>query len=257
MSKEVTTKAKTEVSTEVADLSNWGAPVNLGQDMVLAKILPMQMSSKMVADDKAKFGEFRDSMTGERLGSIAEPIPLLPFHVQKFWDIQEADEQGKFKWVRTEPLIEDPISKDYNDNLPWQDKIEGRDVRRIRRMNFFVLRPSEIEEGSSIPMVLSFKSTSYKEGKKLLTQMYMRNRRIGLPPPGHIIILAGTKEKNDDGSWVVPNYELGPKATPAQMQEALNWFKIINKGGVKVDDSDLDEGASMMAEGNDTGTGNF
>ena len=242
MSKEVTTKPAAEVSTAVANLDDWGAPVSLGQDMVLSKILPMQMTSKLVEADKAKFGEFRDSVSGDKLGSITEPIPLVPFHVQKFWDILEATPDGKFKWARTEPLVEDPVSPGYNDNLPWMDKVDGKDIKRVRRMNFFVLRPEEIANGSSIPYVLSFKSTSYKEGKKLLTQMYMRNRRVNLPPPGHVIILSGTKQKNDDGSWITPSYELGPKATTEQMQDALNWFKVINKGDVKVDESDVHDG---------------
>lgn len=256
--KELQVKASAAVSADVADLSQWGTPQPLGQDVVLSKILPMQSTSKLVQDSKAQFGEYRDSLTGERLGSIAEPIVLLPFHVEKFWDILEPNEKGDFKWVRTEPLIENPASPGYNDNLPWMDKVNGVETKRIRRMNFYVLRPQEIAEGTSIPYILSFKSTSYKEGKKLYSQMYMRNRRANLPPPGYLIILGGRKEKNDDGSWIVPEYELGPKASAEQIQEALNWFKMIKQGGVKVDDSDLQDTAQMsFTEADDTGTGAF
>lgn len=263
MSKEVVAKAKSEVSTEVASLSEWGAPQPLGQDIVLSKILPMQGMSKLVMDGKAQFGEFRDSVTGEKMGSIVEPLVLLPFHVEKFWDVQQPNEKGDFKWVRTEPLIENPADPKYNDNLPWMDKEKLADgsmveTKRIRRMNFYVLRPSEIEAGTSIPYILSFKSTSFKEGKKLYSQMYMRNRRANLPPPGYLIVLGGRKDKNDDGTWVVPEYELGPKASAEQIQEALNWFKLIQKGNVKVDDSDLQDVEQMsFSEEDAAGTGNF
>lgn len=257
MSKELTTKTTNAVSTDVANLSEWGAPQPLGSDIVLSKILPMQSTSKLVQDSKAQFGELRDSVTGEKLGSLTETLDLIPFHVQKFWDILEPNEKGDFKFVRMEPLIENPADPGYNDNLPWLDKVNGVDTKRVRRMNFFCIRPEQVEDGSAIPYILSFKSTSYKEGKKLYTQMYMRNRKVNLPPPGYTITLSLTKQKNDDGSWVVPEYTLGRKSTPAEMQECLNWFKMIGKGGVKVDDSDLESETTAMPEGDDTGTGNF
>lgn len=265
MSKAVTTKAESQVSTEVADLAAWGAPQPLGTDIVLSKILPMQSTSKLVQDGKAMFGEFRDSVTGEKLGSITEPKAWIPFHVQKFWDILEPNEAGSFKFVRMEPLIEDPTKPGYNDNLPWMDKVNGVETKRVRRMNFYMIDPNQVADGSAIPYILSFKSTSYKEGKKLYTQMYMRNRKVGLPPPGFTIVLAGSKQKNDDGSWIVPEYELGRKATPEEMKECLNWFQLINKGGVKVDDSDLESDTAdtgmdpldVMQGANPSGTGAF
>jgi len=238
---EVVVKQENAVSTDVQALADWGAPMPLGQDIVISKVLPMQAMSKFVLDGKAQIGDFRDSLTGAKLGSIAEPMPLLPFHVEKFWDVMQPNEKGDFKWIRSEPLVENPVDPKYNDNLPWMDKLDGIETKRIRRMNFYVLRPSEIADGSAIPFILSFKSTSFKEGKKLFTQMYLRNRKVGLPPPGYLIILGGRKEKNDDGQWIVPEFELGPKAEPAQIKEALNWFKLIQKGSVKVDDSDLGE----------------
>ena len=86
--------------------------------------------------------------------------------------------------VRSEPLIEDPTKEGYNDNLPWNDKENGIEIKRVRRMNFYVMLPKQIDAGTAVPYVLSFKSTSYREGKKLFTQMYMRNRKANLPPPG-------------------------------------------------------------------------
>jgi hypothetical protein len=265
MSKELEVKKNNAVSTEVADLSEWGTENVIGSDLLLAKILPMQGMSKLVMDGKAVVGEFRDSLSGEKLGSIAEPFAIIPFHVEKQWDILEPNEAGDFKWVRTIPLIENPTSPGYNDNLTWMDKETREDgkvvqVKRVRRMNFYVLIAKHIEEGSAIPYVLSFKSTSYKEGKKLLNQMYLRNRKINLPPPGFNIILGGRKDKNEDGTWIVPEYELGPKSTPEQLNEALYWFKLIKKGGVKVDESDVQSGDLNEMDTRDVGedgTGDF
>ena len=193
----------------------------------------------LVGDGKANIGEFRDSLTGVKLGSIAEPIEVIPFHVEKFWDIQKDDGSGQFQWDRSEPLNEDPVSPMYNDNLPWMDKENGVDIKRIRRRNFYVLLPSEVANDADVPYIFSFKSTSFKEGKKVYTQMYMRNRRAKLPPPGYSFKIGGIKTKNDKGTFIVPTVELGRTTTEREIKAALAWFKLIKQGGVKVDDSDV------------------
>lgn len=259
MSKEVAVKSEAQLPS--TELAAWGSDVHLGQDIVLAKILPMQGMSVLVTDGKAVMGEFRDSLSGAKLGSIAEPIEVIPFHVEKFWDIME-EEDDDFKWKKTEPLIENPAAPGYNDNLPWADKLDGADIKRVRRMNFYVMLPSEVAAGTSVPYIFSFKSTSYREGKKLFTQMYLRNKRAGLPPPGFTFKIGGVKTKNDKGTFIVPTVELGRKTTPEEISECLNWYKLIKKGAVKVDDSDVSSTEAMQTaatyeEEDATGTGEY
>lgn len=260
MSTEVAVRTAAQLpSTEVAA---WGDDVHLGQDIVLAKILPMQGLSQLVTDGKAAMGEFRDSLSGAKLGSIAEPLEVLPFHVEKFWDVMEEDDEGDFKWARSEPLIENPAQEGYNDNLPWSDTENGVPVKRVRRMNFYVMLPSEIAAGTSVPYIFSFKSTSYREGKKLFTQMYMRNRKAKLPPPAFLFKIGGVKQKNDKGVFIVPTIELSRRSTDAEVAECFNWYQLIKKGAVKVDDSDLATAAEpteaeSFSEGDTTGTGAY
>jgi hypothetical protein len=253
MAKEVQVKQEQALSAEVADLSNWGAPEVLGQDILISKILIMQPSSEMVADGKANLGEFRDSVVGTKLGDQVTPIEVIPFHLQKYWDIH-TEEGGQYQWTRSEPLIENPIAKGYNDNLPWQDVENGKPIKRVRRMNFFVLLPSEVTNGQSLPYVLSFRSTSYTEGRKIYSQMYMRNKRANLPPAGYTFKISSAKQKNEKGqSWFVPTAELGRQATSAELTDALYWYKKVTSNvGVKVDDSDMGEREAVA-----TGTGDY
>lgn len=256
MSKDLTTKQTQAVATP-ADLADWGTENKIGKDLLLAKILPMQPMSDMVTDSKAAIGEFRDSVSGAKLGSIAEPLEFIPFHVEKMWDVQVKN-GDKFEWDHSMPLIEDALNKDYNDNLPWSDKnTDGVEIKRVRRMNFYVLLPNEIEQGTAIPYILSFKSTSYKEGKKVLNQMYLRNRKANLPPPAYSFLLAGTKEKNDQGMYIIPNVTLAKPSSKEQIQECLNWYKLVKAGAVKVDDSDLKKDTQMEMNLEDSGTGAF
>ena len=241
-------------------LSEWGDQYVGAQDIILAKILPMQPTSQFVANMQAQIGEFRDSLSCSKLGSIVEPLEILPFFVRKSWDIHKQDkESGQFKWAESEPLIENPAQAGYNDNLPWHDTINGEEIKRIRRMDFFVMLPSEIKTGESVPYVLSFKSTSFREGKKIFTQMYLRNKKAGLPPPAYTFKLAGSKQKNDKGTFIVPSVELGRKATAEEISECLSWFKTIQQGTVKVDESDLKqtEQAEVFATDDMSGTGEY
>lgn len=228
------------------DMEIWGVPQQVSaQDMVIPKILAMQGLSVLVTERKAQMGEFRDSLSGELLGSIDKPVEILPFYLQKVWDVLEEEldnkgkPSGKFKWARTKPLIENPAHPDYNDNLPWEGEENGVKIKNIRRFNFFCLIPSQVAEGSAMPYVLSFKSTSLKEGKKLYTTMYVRNIKAGLPPAAFTFNLAGIIDKNDQGSYVVPQVSSARKSTPEELKECLSWIKMINKGAVKIDESEL------------------
>ncbi len=237
-SKEVATKQDQSVSTEVA---SWGSDVNVGTDLLIPKLLLMQGMSEAVNDGKANVGEWRDSVNLTKFGSLSEPCEVVPFHVTKHWDIEVEQDDGKFKWERTDAIVESPMAPGYNDNLPWSDKEDGKNIKRIRRLNFFVLMPSEIAAGTSIPYVLSFKSTALKEGQKMLNQMYVRNLRAKLTPASYKFKLSVGKAENERGKWFTAVVELGERSSDVEIAEALSWYKTVSAKGaaIKVDESDV------------------
>lgn len=261
------TPAVKESNLPVLDMSEWDVgSQHLGQDIVIPKILPMQGQSQLVTDMKAQVGEFRDSVSGAKLGSIAEPFEIIPFHVDKVWDIlvEKTSDKGEkqFEYERSEPIIENPMQPGYNDNLEWTGEEDGTPIKRVRRMNFYCLLPGEIASGGAIPYVMSFKSTSFREGKKMFSQMYLRNLKAKLPPPAFAFKLAGIKAKNDRGqTYIVPTVELGRRTTEAEIAECLEWYKTIKgkKPGVTavVDDSDLKQQAAHQFGSDDEGTGDY
>jgi len=254
MSKQVAVKEANAVGTVIA--GDWGAPVVSSQDIVIPKILPMQGMSVAVTDGKASMGEFRDSLSNNLLGKIDEPVHVIPFYMEKMWDILEETADGKFKWKKSVPVVENPASPDYNDNWKWEAEVQGLKVKNVRRFNFYVLLPSEVADGSSIPYIFSFKSTSIKEGKKLFTQMYVRCAKAGMPPAAYTIKIGGVRQKNDQGTFIVPNFAIDRKTTEAELTECLYWIKMIKGGKTKVDDSDIVEVEKEAAVGA-TGTGDF
>jgi hypothetical protein len=253
-SKELEVRPSQALSAHLA--ADWEAPAISTQDIIIPKILPMQGLSVAVAEGRAQMGEFRDSLNNTLLGTITSPVHLIPFFMDKAWDILEEQADGSFKWAKTVPVVENPASADYNDNWKWEAEVNGIKVKNVRRFNFYMLRPEEVADGSSVPYIFSFKSTSIKEGKKLFTQMYMRNIKAGLPPAAYTIKVGGVRQKNDKGIFIVPQYTIDRKATPEELQECLMWIKTIKSGRVKVDNSDTQE-TEAEATVVDSGTAEF
>lgn len=247
---EVAVKETQALSTEQL-INDWGVPTGPSQDMVIPKILPQQGLSKFVVDRKAMIGEFRDSLSGKLVGSIDKPFEMIPFYCQKVWDIQAQQEDGSYKYAKTLPLVENPLSPEYNDNLSWEGEEDGVKVKRIRRLNFFVLLPEEVADGSAMPYVLSFKSTGLKEGKKLWSSMYIRNAKAGIPPAAFSFKVGGKMVTNDKGSFVVMGLDQGRKTTEAELKECLSWLKIVRQANVKVDNSDV-QGEELEVGGEPT-----
>ena len=78
--KAVATKSETAVSNVAHDLSAWGETEVTSKDIVIPKILCMQGLSDLVSDGKAKMGDFVDSLEGNILGDIDNPVAFVPFH---------------------------------------------------------------------------------------------------------------------------------------------------------------------------------
>ena len=257
MKKEVAIKEENKVVLSAQQLADeWGVPTTPSTDMVIPKILPMQGLSKLVVDRKAMIGEFRDSLSGKLIGSIDKPFAMIPFLCVKLWDVQHQQPDGTYKYNRSVPLIENPLDKEYNDNWTWEGEetdLDGKlvKIKRIRRLNFFVLLPDEVKDGSAMPYVLSFKSTGLKEGKKLWTSMYVRNAKASIPPAAFTFQVGGKMVTNDKGSFVVMGIDQGRRTTDAELKECLSWLKLVRQSNVKVDNSDVE--AVETEVGGDTG----
>lgn len=232
-------KQKSETGTEVVaatgnavaasllahDLGEWGTGDISSRDLVIPKILAMQGLSELVSEGKAKLGDFVDSVSGQVLGSIDKPVEFIPFHMDKVWIVSRKKKgESKFEFERYEAVT--PANMD----LPFE-AAEGDDTIKYEyTLQFYVLLP----EDTSMPYVISFKSTSLRGGKVLSTQMFVRNRAAGLIPPAYIMELTGKKEKNDKGTFITMEARPKGKTPDSLLAECLNWYKVIKSGGAKV-----------------------
>lgn len=211
-------------STELANIpldAFAGAEVS-GQDIIIPKVLCMQGQSQLVGDGKAKVGDLVDSLSSQVIGGIDKPIKFIPFFMTKTFVVSEFN-GSRYMFHH----IEDCTPK--NENQDWEQIIDGKKYKFEKSFNFYVL----LEEDMSLPYVISFKSTSSKAGRELMTQMYVKNRAAGKVPPAKIMALNVVKESKDGSSYAVLKTSVAGDSSVEQIKSCLEWFKIINSGGVK------------------------
>lgn len=224
-------------SSEVAayeQADEWGQDTDFSaQDMVISKILPMQGLSKLVTDRKAQLGEFRDSVNGTLMGSIDEPMEFIPFKVDKLW-VKTITSKGKTSFEGIEPITRD------NENAPREEQLANGDyLHRDYTYYVYCLLPKDVEEGQVIPYIISLKRTSIKAGKKVMTQMFVRNKMAGKTPASWVMQLTGKLTSNDKGTFVVLDVNTMHRPTSnEELSAAFDMFKLIKQGDTKIDHSD-------------------
>lgn len=236
-------QAAKALSTEINDLAAWGETKVTAQDVTIPRILVCQPMSKKVTAGEAAFGDFRESLGNEKVGDFNTPFEVVPFAMHKVfveYELVQVKGEVKKEYLRVVPITPQ------NETLPYDDKEtneEGKviNISRDRVQNFYVLLPKELEIGGAIPHVISFRRSSSTAGKKLATQMFMRNPAAGKNPAAVMMKISAKKETNDDGTFAVLDV-VPTKATPPEWQaEAFKWLTVVNSGKAKVDEASYNE----------------
>ena len=227
-------KASSEVAN-MADVSAWGSQELSSQDIVIPRLLIMQGMSEMVTEGKAKFGDIIDNLEEAVVGSFDTPVEIIPFKLERVWRVQKA--AGKGELIRTIPIVSNPESPDFNDNMPYDDadKETGEAIRNFRAFRYYVVLAKDVEEGTfTLPYMVEFKSTSLKAGKKLATTMYTKNRAAGLSPAARVFELSLSKQSNDNGTFAVFDVKATRASNKDEQSHAFDWFKQLGGGNFKV-----------------------
>lgn len=240
METQIEVKKKGEL-TNASDLSAWGKREINTTSVVIPRILKMEFMSDMVKQQKAKFGELRDSLTGDLIGDITKGLQIVPIEVEEKWLIFNlVKSKGKTDREFSEVV---PVTS-ANENWKYAED----DVERDRVMDVYCLLKSEIdalpkdwkERGlKPLPKIFGFRRTSLRAGKKLYTQMYITNQSKNLPPPAVVIEITGKQVDGKKGSYIELDAKPVSNATPEALEIAFSWYKAIKKGDAKADDREL------------------
>ena len=255
MSKEKAVAVKEPTPLAVAEKPSWMGS-KLSVDRKVPRLLLMQGTSQFVEEEKAKRGDVVRSTTGEKVGGMGQPIPLIILSYPKHERIIEVKPPGKkkFEFIRTEPRT----AQNQDDKwFYWSDE-EGNPVeegskgaleaKRVRLGSFFALLPGDLDRFAAelekakrgempdlsvemTPVQVRLRSYSYDASLKV-EDMLQKIAAFGREPWQFVLELKVGEMKNDDNSWFVYEFEVRQKGvpTPEKYKEtAQGAFRFIQE----------------------------
>lgn len=223
--KEVVTKQETELAPLNAE-NSIGASID-ASDIMIPKVLLMQAISKLVEEEKAKQGDFIHSLDEVVIGSKEDkPVEFIALGMYKTLQTYEDN-----KYIKTESLTPE------NSSLPWEEVINGAVVNRTKTMNYYVIRPDDVENMTVFPMVVTFKRTSLRGGKKLATKLMMLEE-FNAACYAKTFKLVARQEEGEKGKYYVMDIVDGRKSSEIEVKHAMKWAERLKTTSIKVHDAD-------------------
>lgn len=228
--KEVAVK-ETSVPTLPAELmGSWDSDAVEAKDIRIPRALLMQAMSVLVGERKASPGDVVNSITAEKLADEKTPLKVVPIVTHKTWTVQEKV-NGKFEFKRTEPYT--PT----NSNRPREEVLNGVETQNVETINLLCMLAEDLEKADALPIMISFRMTSYAAGKDLLT-LKTNCQRINKPFPFYTVTLSPEYVKNDKGQYFVYKYA-GAQPTADFEKHAVTlktWHDTFKMGAAKIDE---------------------
>lgn len=209
---------------------NWGASEQISQgDIIIPKIYLMQALSDLVEAERAKAGEWVDSIEETILAGRDDALEVIIFDSFKRWQIFSVAD-GKQTFAYSEDYTED------NCNAPYVDTDdEGKPIHRHLQYNFYCLLPSAIDE---TPYVLSLSKTATNAAKRINT-LFAKLSRINRPSASIVLSLTAEKESNDKGTWYGIGVSKERDTTAQELAVAYDWYvQVRNNAAIKVQDDE-------------------
>lgn len=229
------------------------------QDLVIPRVKVAQAISREVADKQAEAGDFVNTLTGESYGPTLDILPILPF-------------MQRVLLVRKErrDAIEDALGEKIGeqDGLLCRsfDMIHGIGVPGLLCETECPLSQWRTDDGVNKPplctetynvaaattigelVVIGMSKSGAKTGKRLFSVIRMSSP--GAAPWTRIISLKTRAERNDQGNFFVPDFQVSKeRPDDGQIRDALSWARQLR--GVQIDVTPDDEGEEGGAIGND------
>lgn len=250
------------VPEERAPVAAGPSQLDLGQteldagDLIMPRVKVIQKMSDEAnrEDDPGKEGDFFNTLTGENYGDSLRFIPILPFKQRVFLvrDEKRAAINAQLEGAGLQPISEGnglkcrsfdtyqgigdpgiecnecPLSKWSADNVPPLCS-ETYNVAGITELGELI--------------ILSFAKSSARTGKRVFSMLRMRP---GVPWAS-IYEAKTRKEKNDKGTFAVPEVTVTKDATPTELlAEAIKWSHRL-RGAAVLDVTPVDEEAEGEA----------
>ncbi len=217
-------------------------------DLLIPRLLVGQSMSEVVQKELISVGTIYRSTTKEGVGGKGKPFLIIPLALTKTWVLTHRKPPAtKFEFLRIEAHTAS------NKDSDWEWSEGGVDYKRTKSLNFFCLLPSDIDKDAMskkaftdngeipdlddalLPCMLSFQSTSYKEGKRLTTHFALAGE-AGLPPFINSFAIDSEMKENALGRYYVLKVSKGGKTESAQLPVCRKWYDLVATQNLKVDE---------------------
>jgi hypothetical protein len=227
----------------------------LSSDVTIPKLLLMQAMSVAVDEGNAQKGDMVRTEPFEKLGDAETPLQFIPLSFKNYWVNYEIV-KGKEVWKSKE------IRNAKNEHEPWNYTLDGVECKRTKVLEVFALLPSDIAKEVSameafkksgalpdlnatlLPVVISFRSTSFKAGQAVVTH-FVKAQTLSLQTGKHVhpyaykLELSCVPQKNDQGSWFAFMVKSLGACNKDEVATAQKWYTTLSQSNnIRVDDSD-------------------
>lgn len=200
-------------------------------DIIIPRVLMMQGMSKLVSAEQAVPGDLVNSVTNEIIGSLKKPMKFVPLMQFKTVIRSEKQPKGLPKYLGQESW--NPTK---HANLEWEEEVNGKTIYNTQCLNFYVMTEKDLDSPSAFPMLLTFRRTSYRNGKKLINH-FMQMDMMGAEPWFGMLELSTLKQTNDDGTFYVLDVKPVGQTNPKYAEKLRAWMDTLAKGTHLVDDT--------------------
>lgn len=200
-------------------------------DIMIPRLLVMQGLSEFVADEKAQMGDIVNSVSVEVLGGKSKGVRFIPLSHFKTVAYYRVEKEGEAPvYDRTEAW-----SAQKHTNLEWEQVIDGKKYIVNQCLNFYVMLEKDMDDPSAFPYLLTFRRTSYKNGKKLINH-FMQMDMMGVEPWFGVLELTSQKQSNDSGTFYVFDVRPVGQSKAEWVDKLRGWGETLSKGTHLIDE---------------------
>lgn len=239
--KAVATKkpAPQEVMTKQSNLPSetyTASPLNeaTSTDIIIPKLLLMHGLSKLVAAGKKNQGDLIKSDDETTLAKRGESIQIVPLSFSKSWRISEVVPGQQNKWKGEIPRNAS------NDNLPWDDVVDGKAIKRDKAYNFYAMICKDMDEGIAFPIRLQFLRTSSKAGQ-ILADHFAKSKMFGKDEKRQTFSISVDSETKENKTYLKFTLTPGAATTPAHLEQCNEWSQMLAKNMDSIKNHEVDD----------------
>ncbi len=214
-------------------------------DILVPKVWLTQTMSDHRKEHNIKEGTFVDSQSMDILADVGGTLRFIVLKTFKRWHTFELVGAKKDKeFVSSEIMV---FGK--NDNLPYEEISEGKELVRRQVISAYVLLENEATKGINKPYIIDFASTSKGAGRIMISDIATLNANK-LPSFVGFFELSAVEEKFEKGEAFVKKVKFGGYLGKEIIPFLVTCYKSLAdiENQIVIDDSDIIKGAGETVE---------